>query len=50
MNLMSCGMVIEMWPELDGFGEEKPSDKKKEVQCVKRSHVSEFRRCVVVSD
>ena len=26
---MSYGMGIEMWPELDGFGEEKPSDKKR---------------------
>lgn len=29
MNLKSCEMVIEMWPELDGFGGEKPSDKRK---------------------
>lgn len=30
-------MVIEMWPELDGFGEEEPSDK--EIQCIERGHV-----------
>lgn len=30
-------MVIEMWPKLDGFSEEKPSDE--EVQCVERRHV-----------
>lgn len=30
-------MVIEMWPEFDGFGEEKPSDK--EIQCIERGHV-----------
>lgn len=35
-------MVIEMWPELDGFGEEEPSDK--EVHSIERLHVGQFRR------
>lgn len=30
-------MVIEMWPELDGFGEQEPSDKK--AQCIERGHI-----------
>lgn len=30
-------MVIEMWPELDGFGEEQPSEK--EVHCIERVQV-----------